>query len=85
MGFMANYLVTMWKQKHSLSFTNCCELQMAPHVAWNATREPWVHTPEYKEYLANQLKMAQIDLLSKLQMAQIDARNEELKKRFKRV
>jgi hypothetical protein len=26
MEFMASYLVTMWKQKHSLSFTNCCEL-----------------------------------------------------------
>jgi hypothetical protein len=60
-------------------------LRMAPHVARNAIREPWVDTPEYKEFLANQLKMAQIDLLSKLQMAQIDARNEELKKRFKRV
>jgi hypothetical protein len=45
---------------------------MVPHAAWNATREPWVHTPEYKEYLANQLKMAQIDLLSKLQMTQVD-------------
>jgi hypothetical protein len=50
---------------------------MAPHVNRNATREPWVHTPEYKEYLANQLKMAQIDLLSKLQMTQVDHKQSE--------
>jgi hypothetical protein len=30
------------------------------------------NTPEYKEYLTNQLKMAQIDLLSKLQTTQVD-------------
>jgi hypothetical protein len=38
----------------------------------NAIREPWDDTPEYKEYLTNQLKMAQIDSLSKLQMTQVD-------------
>jgi len=57
-------------------------LRMAPHVARTAIREPWVDSAAYKEFLLNKLKMAQIDLISKLQMDAINAKNLELKKRF---
>ena len=61
-------------------------LRMAPNVAKTRaaqiTKEACMDTPEYKEYLANKLKMAQIDYQSKLDIAAIDAKNVELKKKF---
>ena len=61
-------------------------LRMAPNVAKTRAqqipREAYMDTPEYKEYLANKLKMAQIDYQSKLDMAAIDAKNVQLKKKF---
>ena len=47
-------------------------LRAAPHVARNAIREPWVDSPEYKAFLLNKLKIAQIE-----------AQNFELEKGFK--